>query len=377
MITRNFRALAAAFLLSASTVAVSGLAFTTQAEAAARPAVGKLLQQAVDLAKGGSTGAANSKISQAEAVGGLTPGDQQAIEQVKSFVNAKSGGGATGSKAKFAEDYNAGRYNAVVGTDADELRKAGQMDGNSELVIAQAYYLMGNYPEAIRLLKGMGGDSAQALLMSAAAKSGDTASEQAAAEKLISAGQTKYWVYELAAADATRGLTDHQTLDVTRIRLLTGQMRGAEDYQLAAELAIQFGLPTEASSIIQKGITAKVLTDARSQRLAAVAQAAAAKDAAAMAGTVKTANASKTGDLLVRLGENYTGMGKFPDAISAIQAGSAKGVTDTNEAAIRLGQAQLGAGQKDAALHSFGQVKGDPKEVMIAHVWSLYARTSK
>jgi hypothetical protein len=373
----NIRAIAAALLLSASTVAVSGVAFVTQAEAAARPAVGKLLQQAIDLAKSGSTGAANAKVSQAEAVGGLTPGDEQAIEQVKSFVNAKSGGGATGSKAKFAEDYNAGRYAAVVGTDADELRKAGQMDGNSELVIAQAYYLMGNYPEAIRMLKGMSGDSAQSLLMAAAAKSGDTASEQAAAEKLIGSGQTKYWVYELAAADNTRGLTDHQTLDVTRIRLLTGQMRGAEDYQLAAELAIQFGLPTEAVSIIQKGMTAKVLTDARSQRLAGVAQAAAAKDVTSLPATIKAANSTKNGDLLVRLGENYTGMGKFPDAISAIQAGMAKGVTDPNEAQIRLGEAQLGAGQKDAAIHSFAQVKGNPKAVMIAHIWSLYARTSK
>ena len=57
-----------------------------------------------------------------------------------------------------------------------------------------------------------------------------------------------------------------------------GNMRSAEDYQLAAELAIQFGLPTEASAIAQKGVDAKLLTDQRSQRLIGLAQANAAKD---------------------------------------------------------------------------------------------------
>ncbi|HEX3994493.1 MAG TPA: hypothetical protein VHX39_25245, partial [Acetobacteraceae bacterium] len=109
MISFNFRAVAAALFLSAATVALSSAVMVVPADAAARPAVGKLLQQAIDDAKNGSTGAANAKVQQAEAVGGLTPGDQQAIEQVKSFISAKSGNGATGSKAKFAQDYNAGR----------------------------------------------------------------------------------------------------------------------------------------------------------------------------------------------------------------------------------------------------------------------------
>ena len=375
MVSQHFRAIAAALLLTTAGVATGVVATTTVAEAAARPQVGKLLQQAIDLAKSGSTGAANAKVQQAEAVAGLTPGDQQAIAQVKSFIAAKSGTGATGSKAKFAADYNAGRYQQVVGPDADELRKAGQYDANSQLIVAQAYYLMGNYAQAIKLLSGMGGDTAQSLLMSAAAKSGDTVAEQKAAERLILNGQPKYWTYMLAGADATRGLTDHETLDITRVRLLTGNMRSAEDYQLAAELAIQYGLPTEASAIVKKGVDAKLLLDARSQRLVGLAQANAAKDAANLPNLMKTANAQKNGDLLVKLGENLTGMGKTQDAINAIQAGIKKGVTDPNDAQMRLGHAYLAAGQKDDALHAFNSVKGDPKAEMVAHIWSLYTRT--
>ena len=375
MVSQQFRALAVGLLLTTASVAGGSLAMTTTAEAAARPQVGKLLQQAIDLAKSGSTSAASSKVQQAEAVGGLTPGDQQAIAQVKSFIAAKSGSGATGSKAKFAADYNAGRYAQVVGPDAEELRKAAQYDAQAQLIVAQAYYLMGNYQQAIKLLSALSGETAQGLLMSAAHKSGDTVAEQKAAERLILGGQPKYWTYMLAGADATRGLTDHETLDIARIRLLTGNMRNAEDYQLAAELAIQYGLPTEASAIAQKGVDAKLLTDARSQRLVGLAKTNAAKYAANLANAMKAANASKSGDLLVKLGENLTGMGKAQDAINAIQAGIKKGVTDANDAQMRLGQAYLAAGHKNDAVQAFNSVKGDPKAEMVAHIWSLYART--
>ena len=374
MISKNLRALAAALFLSVGTLAVSGTAFVTPANAAARPAVGKLLEQAIEDAKNGSTGAADAKVQQAEAVGSLTPGDQQAIEQVKAFIAAKSGSGATGSKAKFAVDYNAGRYAAVVGTDADELRKAGQYDGQSQLIVAQAYYLMGDYSNAIRMLKDMSGDTAQSLLMAAAAKSGNTQAEMQAAEHLILAGQTKYWTYMLTGAESTPGLTDHENLDILRLRLLTGMMRGVDDYQTGAELALEVGDAAGAQNFTQKGIEAKVLIDARSQRLAGLAQAAAAKDMATLA--AQTA-AAKTGDAMVKLGEKLTSMGKGPDAVTMIQNGIQKGVTDPADAQIRLGQAQLVAGQKDAAVRSFGAVKGDPKEVMIAHIWSVYARTAK
>jgi tetratricopeptide (TPR) repeat protein len=370
----NFRALAATLFLSAATVALSSTVMVVPADAAARPAVGKLLQEAINDAKSGSTGAANAKVQQAEAVGGLTPGDHEAIEQVKSFINAKSGSGATGAAAKFAQDYNSGHYAAVVGEDADALRKAGQYNGDKPLIVAQAYYLMGNYPEAIRMLKGMSGDTALGLLMAASAKAGDTQGEMQAAERLVEEGQAKYWTYLLVGAEGTHGLSDHQNLDILRLRLLTGNMRGVDDYQTGTELALEAGDAAGAQNFAQKGIAAKVLVDQRSQRLAGLATAAAAKDAATLPAQIA---AAKTGDAMLKIGEKQYGMGKYPDAISTIQAAIAKGVTDKNAANVLLGQAQLGAGNKDAAVHSFNQVSGDPKEAMIAHIWTVYARTTK
>jgi hypothetical protein len=370
MKSQTFRAVAAALLLSAGAVALSA----TAADAAgARPAVAKLLNEAISAAKAGNTGGANAKLHEAEGTAALTPGDQASIEQVKNYIAAKSGSGSAGASAKFANDYNAGHYAAVVGEDADALRKAGQFTGQNQLIVAQAYYLMGNYSSALRMLNGMGGDQALALRMSAASKAGDSAAEMQAAEQLIGNGQMKYWTYELTSAEGLHGLTDHQNLDILRLRLLTGMMRNAEDYQTGAELALEFGDNTGAVNFTQKGIAAKVLTDARSQRLAGLAQASAAKDTATLA---QQAAAAKTGDAMVKLGEKYTGMGKGPDAVNEIKAGIAKGVTDAGDAQIRLGQAYLAAGQKSDALHAFNSVKTGNNQT-IAHMWALYARTSK
>src|SRR5271170_8530040 len=127
----GFRALAAALLITTATVAGATLVTTVSAEAAVRVAVGKALNDAIADAKNGNGSGAMAKIHEAESVPNLTSAEQQVIEQTKNYVAAKTGagGGATGCKAKFANDYNAGRYSSVVGDDADCLRKAGAMDG--------------------------------------------------------------------------------------------------------------------------------------------------------------------------------------------------------------------------------------------------------
>ena len=95
-----------------------------------------------------------------------------------------------------------------------------------------------------------------------------------------------------------------------------------------------------------------------------------------MAKNLAAANAAPKGDALVKIGEDQWGQGKYKDAVATIQAGMKKPLTDKNNAEIRLGMAYLGAGQKADALKAFDRVKGPAtdKSVMIAHLWSLYAR---
>jgi len=378
MNTKYLRALTVALLLGGPVAAIVMVPQTAQA-ATVRPAVGNPLKEAVALAASGNGSAAMAKVREAESVSGLTAGEQQAISQTKEYVAAKTGagGGATGCKAKFANDYNAGRYRDAI-DDADCLRKSGGMSGDDQLIVAQAYYLSGQYAEAIRAAREAGGSTAQELELSAAFKSGDSATMRDVLEDLVSEGKTQYWGNLLTSAENTKGLQDHQTLDIYRLRFLTGSLRSPDDYMLTAELALQLGSPQEAANVMQKGIDAKTLSGDRATRLLNLAKAQAAKDSAGFGAMQKAADAAKTGDADVKLGEEYWGFGRYSDALSTVQSGIKKGVSDKANAQIRLGQAYLGAGQKDAAERAFNSVtKDDGNAQVIAHLWSIYARTSK
>jgi hypothetical protein len=378
MFSQNFRAAAAALLLSTAVVGGSLIHSTVTAEAAARPQVGNLLKQAISLAGSGNTGAAESKIHEAESVGGLTAGDNQAIAQVKSYVEAKN---SSGPLTKFATDYSAGRYSAVVDGDADELRKSGHYGYEQQVVVAQAYYLMGNCEKSLPMLRDLAGshasESVLSVMYSAAYKCGDNDAMRFALERLVqSYNKPQYWSDLLQAAEGSKGLKDHQLLDIYRLRLLTNSLKTAEDYETSAELAIEFKSSDEAQNIVQKGLDSKVLSGARDLRLLATAKAQAAADTAALPKTIAAASSAKTGDADVSLGETYWGMGRYPDAVNAIQAGIAKGVTDKDNAQLRLGMAYYGAGQKGPAVSAFNAVsKNNANDAMIAHIWTLYAHT--
>lgn len=380
MHSRVLKAVGLALLLGGAGAVPAMTVLVPAAHAATvRPAVGKPLQQAIALANAGKGAAAMAKVHEAESVGKLTGQEQAAISQTRNFIAAKTGAGgsALGCKAKFATDYNAGRYRDVVGADAACLRKGGGFDFQSQVIVAQAHYLMGDYGTAIKLLRGLGNsEQVLSLLMSAAAKAGDTQTEGQVAERLILQGQSKYWTYMLAAADATRGLTDHENLNVYRIRYFTGNMRNAEDYELLTQLALQLHFPAEGLAAAQKGFGIKLLQGDRDMRLLNLAQTQAQKDTVNLPNLQKQANASKTGDALVSYGENLWGRGQYDDAVNAIQAGIKKGgLSKADEAQLSLGVAQLSAGHKDDALKSFGSVQGDPAARTVAHLWTVYARS--
>jgi hypothetical protein len=200
---------------------------------------------------------------------------------------------------------------------------------------------------------------------------------RAAAEQLIlSYGQTKYWTNLLTLADGTPGMSPENTMDIYRLRLLTGTMRNDSDYTTAAEVAIQVDCPTEAQSIVQKGIDAKLLTGDRTVRLMTMAKTQAAAEAANLPKEAAAANAAKTGDALIKLSGQYWGIGRYQDAQDAAKAGIAKGVTDSNLAQIRLGMADIGLHQKDAAVHALNAVaNAKPGDAVLAHLWSIYAKT--
>lgn len=382
MIANSLRGVAAAFLIGTATVAVASISTVGVAQAAGvRPAVGKPLQEAISLAKSGKGSAALAKVREAERVKKLTSTEKKAIAQTKQYVMVKTGnfsGGvtdATTAKAKFAADYRAGRYHEVVGKDAEYLRKYGVFDGHSKLIVAQAYYQSGNYKAAMRYLDTLGSSTqVVSLKLAVAAKLGDTAAQGRAAESLVLRGQSKYWPYLFAAADRTPGLSDESTLDIYRVRLLTGNMRNAEDYSVTTQIAIQLGYPQEGLRVQEQGFKDKILSGTRQERLLALAKKHAAAQAAKMPAMIKQANAAKTGDALVKIAEIQWGTGQYQDAKGSIDAALAKGVKDQDQAQMVLGMVETGLKKSSPAVRAFAKVK-DPKVKVVAHLWSVYART--
>jgi hypothetical protein len=206
---------------------------------------------------------------------------------------------------------------------------------------------------------------------------GDAATQRAALETLVAhTGKPEWWNDLLKLSEQAQGMRDHDTLDIYRLKLLTGTIAGKDEYTLLASLALQLGFPAEAQAVLEKGQAAKVLTDDRTNKLLALAKSQAGADQANMAKNIATATAAPQGDALVKIGEDQWGSGKAKDAVGTVQAGMKKPLADQSNAQIRLGQAYLGAGQKAEAVKAFGAVKGaaGDKSVMIAHLWSLYAR---
>ena len=365
MFSQSFRAAAAAFVLGTAALAAGTVGFTVTAEAAARPAVARLLNDAIRQAAAGNVSAARASVGQAENVGGLTPGDHAEIDKVKSYISRLASGGGGG----LAGDYRAGHYSSVIAAG-----RRGGLGADDMVLVAQSYYLTHDFAGCTSYIRNNlsgGGENILLMLQRCAYENQDNDGQRYALEQLVSrTNKPEYWSSLLDAASGTKGLSDHGTLDVYRLKLLTGSLVKAEDYNLLAQLALQLGFASESVAVINKATAAKLQLGPRTGALVAMANGQAAANAAKLAAVMANGN----GDVLVHAGEDLWGQGKFPDALKLIQAGIKKGVGDKSNAQIRLGMALMSTGDKSGAVRAFSSVD-DPKQKVIAHVWEIYART--
>jgi hypothetical protein len=110
--------------------------------------VGPLLKDAQQMIVARNYEGAMAKVNEAEAVKS-NPDDTTVINAMRKYIEYTSspppGGSspASDAKTKFANDYNAGKWRDVI-ADADILKKAGALDAQAQLVIAQAYFKAGD-----------------------------------------------------------------------------------------------------------------------------------------------------------------------------------------------------------------------------------------
>jgi len=386
MTAPKLRAALTAVLLATAAAGAGTLmsAAPAEAQATVRSVVGKPLQEAQSLASQKNWKAAMAKVNEAEAAPNKTAAETQIIAQMKKYIAVNSGdvsiGGTDAARAKFANDYRAGKFRETI-EDGEILRKAGALDGQNMQIVAQAYYRAGDRAGCEKYIKQNFGsspnDTALELLMRCAYENNDEATQREALETLVAhTGKPEFWNNLLKISEHVQGMRDPDTLQIYRLKLLTGTMAGKDDYITLAQLALQLGFAAESANVLQKGQAAvKEMNDDRTNKLLKIAQGTAATDAAALSANIAKAQAAPQGEPLIKLGMQQVGNGKPKDGVATIQAGLAKPVADKAAGQIQLGIAQYYAGEKDQAVKTFNGIKSDDKKTqMIAHLWSLAAR---
>ena len=392
-------------LRSLTLVLVAAGALATASAQGLRPEVGKPLQQAGELLKGGKAREALAKVREAEGVPGTTTAERLTIDRMKAAAAQRAGDQTTAIQALEAIHGRVG--GAEAGQVAEQLASAyAQLRNNGKAVEwANRAVAAGNNSATIRqlqqYLQTASGDYAAILREAAAAVTGaeqagrrpeegdllrlaDAQQRQGHAgyvntlEKLVLYYPKKdYWSAYLGRLPRKSGFADRFALDVLRLRLASGTLSKTEDFMEMAQLSLQAGLPTESLRIIEQGYKSGALGTgaeaARHQRLRDLATKRLEETRAKMAEQASEAATVKDGEGLVRIGFAYASMGDAEKGVQLIQQGIAKGgLKHPEDAKLRLGMAQLQSTRfRSAAAQTLRSVKGNDGAADIARLWTV------
>jgi hypothetical protein len=371
-----------------------------------RPEVGKPLQAAQALVKQRKGREAMAEIAKAEAVPNRTAQENLVIAQMKgsaalaagdndavirAYEPLLEGGGRAGSvqmvQAVAVAYYQKKEY-AKAAQWTNRYFKEGGSDPQMRTVLLQSYYLGNDCNSVNRLL----GDKADAdsnkrateeelqILANCYLRQKDNTGYVNAIEKLVVYYPKKeYWTDLLARVQKKQGFSDRLGVNVYRLRFATGNAGTANDYMEMAQLALQAGVPAEAKAVLDKGYSAGVLGKGaeadRQKRLKDLVDKSLADSQKARAEDEKAALASKDGNDLVKVGLNYVYEGQAAKGLPLIEQGIKKGgLRRPDDAKLRLGEAQLYAGQKQKGVQTLREVKGSDGTADIARLWVLHAR---
>ena len=400
-------------LVAAIALCLCVLGSPVHAQGGMRPELGKPLQQAQELIRGGKYKEALGKVREADAVGGKSGSETLLIERMRIAAASgagdvdtaarsyeaisASGGVPAADKIRMVESIAGGFYRAKEYAKAMQwyqryFREGGTSAANRTLMI-QTQYLSGDFAGAakeltaeIQAAERNGATPAEDrinLLMNAAVRQKDIAGETFALERLVSYYPKKeYWVALLNRMQRKPNFSDRLTLDTYRLSLATGSMVAANDFSEMTQLALQAGSTAEAKQVLDKGFAAgalgtgpeagrhKRLGDLVAKKLAEAQQAAAEEE--------KQALAAKDGNDLVSIGMNLVYAGQKPKGLQLMQQGIAKGgLKRPEDAKLHLAIAQITAGENAKAQTTLKTVTGADGTADMARLWALYARRAK
>ncbi len=402
---------AVAFVFGAAPEGGLGIASAVAQAEGVRPDIGKHLREAGSLIKAGKYKEALAKVRDAEAVGGRSAAENNAIEGMR-FSAAMGVNDADSMsrafevlKPRLAAAQQLQYMEAIAGTYlragsaakalewANKYFAAGGTSATVKTIQQQAQFKSGDMTAVLKdtLAEIQAGERAGKapsqdklnLLLFAAQKKNDAATEALATEKLLNYYPSKQlWAQILGGLPQKKGFSARFGLDVYRLRLATDNMRGADDFMEMAQLAAQAGYPEEGKRVVEQGLAANVLGQGkegeRHKRLLdlMVKKIAEAKSAQTLA--LNAANEAKAGDALVSLGLAQAFRGEAAAGIKLIEAGIAKGeLKRADDAKLYLGLAHYVGGDMAKAQAAWRTVKGADGSGELARLWIIHARSAK
>lgn len=270
-----------------------------------------------------------------------------------------------------------------------QLIKSGDADADVYQWVGQGYYEMKDYAAAVKFFEGLVDEKEKRkqrpsrneliLLQSSYLKAGKKDAAQATLEKIVryypDAGTWAALLYEVKR----ERLDARQQLLLYRLMEATGNLKQDAEYMEYSNAALAANLYAESQRVLETGLKANVFKPGmehdRAQRYIKSAAARAAAARSELPKQEAAAKAAPNGEPYVALGMSLYSFGEYARAISALQAGIAKGgLRSLPDAQMSLGIAQVKAGQKAEALKTFRGVKfNDEISQRLAQLWALYA----
>ena len=370
-----------------------------------RPEVGKPLQAAQALVKARKGREAMAEIAKAEAVPNRTAFENQVIAQMKAAAASSAGDNDATIKANQAlldsgkvsgreattlvqsiavAHYNKKEYGEAARWTQRYFKEGGN-DPQMRTVLLQSYYLGNDCTSVNKMLAGAGEDRRASeedlqILANCYLRQKDTGGYVSAIEKLVVHYPKKeYWTDLLSRVQKKPGFSDRLGVNVYRLRLATGNLTSTNDYLEMAQLALQAGVPAEAKVIVDKGYDVKALGQGpeagRHQRLRDLVMKDLAESQKTRAKDEAEGLAAKDGNDLVKVGLNYVYEGKADKGLALVEQGIKKGgLKRPEDAKLRLGEAQIYAGQRAKGVQTLKGVQGNDGTADIARLWILNAR---
>ena len=213
-----------------------------------------------------------------------------------------------------------------------------------------------------------------------ASDAGDNAAMVPVLNELIRLNNKSTYWNTLLRIERQEERDDHNTLMLYRVMYDTGAMNAGSDYIEMAQLLGDAALPAEAETVLEKAIASNLIAPEqkeRTTRLLNSFKTRADADKKGQAQLDAEATKNPAGELDVKLGEVYYGLGDYQNAVTAINRGIQKGqIKHQDEAYVYLGRSQVALKDNADAKKAFAGLKSVPNiSPRVLRLWALYAET--